>query len=111
MRGDYPVCPRVAIASRRRATPPERRPPPPRSREIFLQRSRAPAASIPATCDQSKCPMVVLSRQFFRRPAHHLPHFDGYVPRDPTGPRRRRQPGGDFIRLLGAFHVNDRVSG
>src|SRR5262245_9701855 len=111
MRGDCPVSPRAATASPRRATPPERRPPPPRSREIFLQRSRAPAASIPATGARSKCPVVVPSRRFFWRPSHYSPHLDGHIPRDTSRPWRRRHPRGDFIRLLGAFHVNNSVSG
>src|SRR5262249_26515863 len=110
-RGDCPEVPRVATVSPRQAPPPERRPQPPRSREIFSQRSRAPAASIPATGARSEHPWLFHSRQFSRRAAHHLPHLDRYIPRDSSRPGRRRQPRGDFIRLLGAFHVNDCVSG
>src|SRR6266404_4196751 len=54
---------------------------------------------------------VVLSLQFFRWAAHHLPHFDGHVPRSPSWPGRRRSPRCDSVRLLRALHINNPVSG
>jgi hypothetical protein len=46
----------------------------------------------------------------FVRAAHHLAHFDGLAPSNPSGPRRRRSTRRDLIRLFRAFHINDPIS-